>query len=201
MDSSYKSRQKDDSIIVKMEEQISLDELKALMTFQKNEGKEMIDKKYGGIEELCKKLDTNSKNGITNTEEELNQRRKIYGSNEIPPPPMKSFFILMWEAIKNFTLIILLISALISLGLSFYPIDGHEDDNSGWIEGAAILISVVVVVLVTAINDYTKERQFRDCAVFADTFFCGNLRSTKIFLKNAPKTRRKRLQKMLAFFT
>lgn len=32
---------------------------------------------------------------------------------------------------------------------------------SGWIEGVAILISVVVVVLVTALNDYTKERQFR----------------------------------------
>lgn len=33
--------------------------------------------------------------------------------------------------------------------------------NLGWIEGVAILISVVVVVLVTALNDYTKERQFR----------------------------------------
>lgn len=31
----------------------------------------------------------------------------------------------------------------------------------GWIEGAAILISVSVVVLVTALNDYRKERQFR----------------------------------------
>ena len=32
---------------------------------------------------------------------------------------------------------------------------------AGWIEGAAILVSVVVVVLVTAVNDYTKEKQFR----------------------------------------
>ena len=30
-----------------------------------------------------------------------------------------------------------------------------------WIEGLAILISVIVVVFVTAFNDYTKERQFR----------------------------------------
>ena len=36
-----------------------------------------------------------------------------------------------------------------------------EEGEVGWIEGAAILISVVVVVLVTAINDYTKEKQFR----------------------------------------
>lgn len=38
-----------------------------------------------------------------------------------------------------------------------------EDDEAkhGWIEGLAILISVIVVVIVTAFNDYTKERQFR----------------------------------------
>jgi Ca2+ transporting ATPase len=38
----------------------------------------------------------------------------------------------------------------------------NDDETShGWIEGLAILISVIVVVLVTAFNDYTKERQFR----------------------------------------
>lgn len=35
------------------------------------------------------------------------------------------------------------------------------EGDTGWIEGAAILGSVIVVVLVTAINDYTKEKQFR----------------------------------------
>lgn len=40
--------------------------------------------------------------------------------------------------------------------------DFDDDETShGWIEGLAILISVIVVVLVTAFNDYTKERQFR----------------------------------------
>jgi len=39
---------------------------------------------------------------------------------------------------------------------------GHEEDkHHEWIEGLAILISVIVVVFVTAFNDYTKERQFR----------------------------------------
>lgn len=41
-------------------------------------------------------------------------------------------------------------------------IAGQEDeDHHGWIEGLAILISVIVVVIVTAFNDYSKERQFR----------------------------------------
>ena len=38
-----------------------------------------------------------------------------------------------------------------------------------WIEGAAILIAVVVVVIVTAINDWTKDRQFRGLQKKLDT--------------------------------
>lgn len=36
-----------------------------------------------------------------------------------------------------------------------------HDSEVGWIEGVAILFAVVVVVFVTAINDWQKERQFR----------------------------------------
>ena len=51
---------------------------------------------------------------------------------------------------------------LITIMLLWWWLDGHEEDKSHeWIEGLAILISVIVVVLVTAFNDYTKERQFR----------------------------------------
>ena len=41
---------------------------------------------------------------------------------------------------------------------------GAEDEGeaqAGWIEGAAILFSVIIVVLVTAFNDWSKEKQFR----------------------------------------
>ncbi|CAF5162521.1 unnamed protein product, partial [Rotaria sp. Silwood1] len=34
--------------------------------------------------------------------------------------------------------------------------------NVAWIESLVIIIAVIVVVLVTAFNDWTKERQFRD---------------------------------------
>ena len=37
----------------------------------------------------------------------------------------------------------------------------EEDEAHGYIEGAAILIAVVIVVLVTAFNDWSKEKQFR----------------------------------------
>ena len=38
--------------------------------------------------------------------------------------------------------------------------DASESDAS-WIEGVAVLAAVVVVVVVTAFNDWKKDRQFR----------------------------------------
>lgn len=42
-------------------------------------------------------------------------------------------------------------------------VSSHDDTEAeaSWIEGVAILAAVVVVVLVTAFNDWRKERQFR----------------------------------------
>ena len=37
----------------------------------------------------------------------------------------------------------------------------ESESEASWIEGVAILLSVIVVVLVTAGNDWAKERQFR----------------------------------------
>lgn len=39
--------------------------------------------------------------------------------------------------------------------------EDEGEADAGWIEGAAILLSVVCVVLVTAFNDWSKEKQFR----------------------------------------
>ncbi|KRY21227.1 Plasma membrane calcium-transporting ATPase 3 [Trichinella patagoniensis] len=99
---------------------------------------------------------------------DIERRRQIFGANYIPPQKPKAFFQLVWEALQDITLIILVAAAIISLGLSFYspPHDSEfggddSEQQASWIEGLAILVSVVVVVLVTAGNDYTKERQFR----------------------------------------
>uniref|UniRef100_A0AAF5I4Q7 Calcium-transporting ATPase n=1 Tax=Strongyloides stercoralis TaxID=6248 RepID=A0AAF5I4Q7_STRER len=147
---------------------VTVDELRTLMEYRSSEAKEKIQSDYGSIEGLCDKLKTNPHTGLSADENELERRRVFFGKNEIPPHPPKSFLTLVWEALQDVTLIILLVSAIVSLALSFYrppeesetPADSSEHD-AGWIEGVAILISVVVVVLVTALNDFTKERQFR----------------------------------------
>ena len=38
---------------------------------------------------------------------------------------------------------------------------GEEEINLEWLEGVAILFAVVLVVVITAFNDWSKEQQFR----------------------------------------
>uniref|UniRef100_A0A8R1I4W9 Calcium-transporting ATPase n=1 Tax=Caenorhabditis japonica TaxID=281687 RepID=A0A8R1I4W9_CAEJA len=145
----------------------SIAELKFLMELRGAEVLEKINTAYNGVEGLCQKLKTDPINGLPNDPHELERRRRAFGKNEIPPAPSKSFFRLAWEALQDITLVILLVAALVSLGLSFYkpPPEHSSNDSSeseaGWIEGVAILVAVLVVVIVTALNDWTKEKQFR----------------------------------------
>lgn len=46
-------------------------------------------------------------------------------------------------------------------GQSAGGVEDEGESQAGWIEGAAILFSVIIVVLVTAFNDWSKEKQFR----------------------------------------
>uniref|UniRef100_A0A1A9ZJV0 Cation-transporting P-type ATPase N-terminal domain-containing protein n=1 Tax=Glossina pallidipes TaxID=7398 RepID=A0A1A9ZJV0_GLOPL len=146
---------------------ISLKQLRELMEHRGREGVAKISEQ-GGISEICKKLYTSPNEGLSGSKLDIEHRRETFGSNVIPPKPPKTFLTLVYEALQDVTLIILEIASLVSLGLSFYkpadedtPVLQEEEDHYGWIEGLAILISVIVVVLVTAFNDYSKERQFR----------------------------------------
>ncbi|PIO58616.1 cation transporter/ATPase, partial [Teladorsagia circumcincta] len=98
----------------------TLAELRALMELRGHEALEKIISDYGNVEGLCAKLKTDPINGLPNDHHEIERRQHLFGKNEIPPAASKSFFRLAWEALQDITLVILLISALVSLGLSFY---------------------------------------------------------------------------------
>ncbi|KAG5202151.1 hypothetical protein JEQ12_003541 [Ovis aries] len=46
-------------------------------------------------------------------------------------------------------------------GLAVSSPEDEGEAEAGWIEGTAILFSVIIVMLVTAFNDWSKEKQFR----------------------------------------
>ncbi|XP_040059805.1 plasma membrane calcium-transporting ATPase 2 isoform X4 [Gasterosteus aculeatus] len=155
----------------------SVMELRSLMELRGPEAVIKLQEDYTGVEGLCKRLKTSPTEGLSGDQNDLDKRKEIFGKNLIPPKKPKTFLQLVWEALQDVTLIILELAALISLGLSFYHPPGESNGEScgaagggvedegeadaGWIEGAAILLSVVCVVLVTAFNDWSKEKQFR----------------------------------------
>ncbi|XP_036199139.1 plasma membrane calcium-transporting ATPase 4 isoform X1 [Myotis myotis] len=151
-------------------------ELRKLMELRSTDALIQINDHHGGVMNLCSKLRTNPVEGLSGNPADLERRKQVFGHNLIPPKKPKTFLELVWEALQDVTLIILEIAAIISLVLSFYrphgeeneqcglPINSPEDEGeaeAGWIEGAAILFSVIIVVLVTAFNDWSKEKQFR----------------------------------------
>ena len=86
----------------------------------------------------------------------------------MPEAPMKYFIVLFIESFNDVVLLVLIGASIISLVLGIWG--PHADQEPyGWIEGAAIMIAVFIVAIVTAGNDYTKELQFRALAKFAAT--------------------------------
>ncbi|XP_059806019.1 plasma membrane calcium-transporting ATPase 1-like isoform X1 [Hypanus sabinus] len=150
-------------------------ELRSLMELRSGEAVNKIHETYGDAQDICRRLKSSPIEGLSGNPADLDKRKLVFGQNFIPPKKAKTFLQLVWEALQDVTLIILEIAAIISLGLSFYRPPGQdnylcgdaaggEDEgeaDAGWIEGAAILLSVICVVLVTAFNDWSKEKQFR----------------------------------------
>ncbi|XP_070823830.1 plasma membrane calcium-transporting ATPase 3b isoform X1 [Chaetodon trifascialis] len=154
---------------------VTVKELRELMELRGTDALQKIQDSYGDTEGLCQRLQTSHTDGLSGDPTDLERRCQTFGQNLIPPKKAKTFLELVWEALQDVTLIILEAAAIISLGLSFYQPPGKESElcgnvsggeeedegDTGWIEGAAILLSVVCVVLVTAFNDWSKEKQFR----------------------------------------
>ncbi|KAM9772245.1 plasma membrane calcium-transporting ATPase 1 isoform 1-T3 [Syngnathus typhle] len=154
----------------------TLKELRSLMELRGTEGLSKIGECYGDVHGLCSRLKTSPTDGLSGQPADIEKRKTVFGQNLIPPKKPKTFLQLVWEALQDVTLIILEVAAIISLGLSFYrPQDAEREDcgkaagggedeheaEAGWIEGVAILLSVICVVVVTAFNDWSKEKQFR----------------------------------------
>ena len=86
--------------------------------------------------------------GLTGAGADTRRRLDVFGSNIIPPKPPKSFLELVWEAIQDVTLIILIVAAAISLALSFMHVEESQQHHAG------------TSVSVTAVH-----RSFHDCTM------------------------------------
>ena len=137
---------------------IGPDKLADLMGNYKERGLEFQDLKHlesYPVSQLMVDLQTDPDNGISS----IDKREEIFGSNKVFVEPVKHFCWYVWEALKDLMVRILIVSAIVSivLGIVF-----SEDPSKDWIDGASIVIAVLVVVLVGSITDYQKEQKFHE---------------------------------------
>ncbi|KAG0026941.1 hypothetical protein BGZ81_005997 [Podila clonocystis] len=155
---------------------------------------------YGGVGGILAGLHTNPTKGLSTANQPLSSvvageeghlnekastedvslasREEFFGKNFLPQRKQKSIFALMWMALQEKILILLLVASIVSIGLGIYEDYGIDhkpqprynrdlklieevNPKISWVEGVAILVAVMIVVLVGSINDFQKEKQFR----------------------------------------
>ena len=99
---------------------LKLNDLKTLMELKSVEATDKIKVSYGGVEGLAQKLNSNIVTGLSGDSQDISNRQIAFGKNYIPPKEPQPFWKLVFEALQDLTLIVLLICAVISIGLSFY---------------------------------------------------------------------------------
>lgn len=124
----------------------------------------------GGLEGLATDLNTNLQSGLSEEDAGARDARiEAYDRNILPEKKAKSLFYLMWMALQDKVLILLTVAAIISLALGLYETFGQpaEHDAQGrklpkvdWVEGVAIMVAIIIVVVVGAGNDWQKELRF-----------------------------------------
>ncbi|KAK4478309.1 hypothetical protein RD792_017598 [Penstemon davidsonii] len=115
-------------------------------------------KVHGGVEGIAGKLSTCVTNGINISEESLSRRKEIYGLNKFTESPAKGFWLFVWEALQDTTLMILAVCAVVSLFVGI----ATEGWPKGAHDGLGIVASILLVVFVTATSDYKQSLQFKD---------------------------------------
>ncbi|KAL9379152.1 hypothetical protein Peur_027634 [Populus x canadensis] len=113
-----------------------------------------ILKQLGGVLKVAIILETDVKGGVG--EVDVAHRRDVFGENSYKKPPAKRFLSYVLEECKDPTIIILLFSAIMSLG-SGIKLHGLRD---GWYDGGSIILAAVHHVAASATSKFMKSNQF-----------------------------------------
>ncbi|KAI5684450.1 hypothetical protein M9H77_05678 [Catharanthus roseus] len=113
---------------------------------------------HGGVSGIADKLRTSTADGLPADDEALSRRQEIFGINKFTESVPRSFWIFVWEALQDMTLMILGVCALVSLIVGV----ATEGWPKGAHDGLGIVASILLVVFVTATSDYRQSLQFRD---------------------------------------
>ncbi|KAG6724863.1 hypothetical protein I3842_02G003300 [Carya illinoinensis] len=112
---------------------------------------------HGGVDGIAEKLCTSTNDGLS-TDSDLNRRQEIYGINKFTESEVRSFWVFVWKALQDVTLMNLGVCAFVSLivgiNMEGWPPCGHD--------GLGIIASILLVVFVTATRGYYQSLQLKD---------------------------------------
>ena len=90
-----------------------------LATLLQNRDMAQLRKDFGGLKNLLRMLQVHPDEGIRTDsdydQQQLELRRRIYGINEVPERPPKSYLELLWDALQDATLWMLCGAAVASI--------------------------------------------------------------------------------------
>jgi Ca2+-transporting ATPase len=132
--------------------------------------KEMIERRnnaalaeFGHVDGLATLFKTDLERGIDPATHQA--RVDQFGENVLTKKEPVTFLEFLGEAFQDQIVIILCFASAISIifGMTLpNPHSGHVERSSGWIEGTAILISVMLVTGTSSINNYQKAKKFEE---------------------------------------
>ncbi|PAN50995.1 hypothetical protein PAHAL_9G563100 [Panicum hallii] len=115
-------------------------------------------KSHGGVENLASKLSTSECDGLATSADKLATRQQLFGINKFAEAESRGFWVFVWEALQDMTLMILAACAFVSLIVGI----ATEGWPKGAHDGLGIVASILLVVFVTASSDYRQSLQFKD---------------------------------------
>lgn len=134
--------------------QIGADELGSVV-----EGRDQKKLKFhGGVPGVADKLCTSTTDGLPTDGDSLKRRQELFGINKFTESEPRRFWVFVWEAFQDMTLMILAVCAFVSLMVGI----ATEGWPGGAHDGLGIFASIFLVVFVTATSDYKQSLQFRD---------------------------------------
>ncbi|KAJ1411580.1 P-type ATPase [Sesbania bispinosa] len=131
---------------------IDPDSIASLVRFCDNNRLKEID----GVEGVARNLHISVVDGIS--EDSINTRQNYYGFNRYAEKHSKTFLMFMWESLQDSTLIILMVSSIVLIGVRVA--------TEGWLvslyDEVGIILGVFLVIIFTTVNDYQQSLKFRE---------------------------------------
>eukprot|EP01059_Diplonema_ambulator_P001031 TRINITY_DN1079_c0_g3_i3.p1 TRINITY_DN1079_c0_g3~~TRINITY_DN1079_c0_g3_i3.p1 ORF type:complete len:1018 (+),score=375.13 TRINITY_DN1079_c0_g3_i3:49-3102(+) len=137
------------------------EELPVYLRMIMDKDKELL-RDLGGLRKIAATMEVDIEEGVHDST--VAQRREKWGENCLPPEEDVTLLDKVLEQFEDPMIKLLMAAAVISLVLNFTVPDEHTGQmrEGGWIEGTAILISVLIVAFVSSANEYEKELKFKE---------------------------------------